>query len=402
MDRLKESACKQIERLAPRLKSISDSLWERPELGFKEVHANKILVDFLFDEGFSVAPGFVHRTGFKADFSNLKGGPRIGFLCEYDALPDIGHACGHNLVAEVSIAAAKATQVVVKEAGLAAEIVVFGCPAEEGYGGKIDMVRKGAFKDIDIALMAHTYTHDVVCPHLPARITAEVNYTGKCCHAIGAPWQGINALDAVVMAYQSLSHLRQHIKPSNTIHAIITKGGTRLNIIPHETTLQVELRADTMDELTELKRRVIACLQGSALQTGCKVVIDFANHEMKYNLLKNEALSRLYESNGKWLKTSFRSDDYHQTNVMGSSDTGNVSHVVPTIQPAFSVDTDAAIHSTDFMIKAGLPEAQWFALRAAKALAMTALDVIKKPEFLELIKADFDYEMRKDEDGSTK
>nr|XP_048275984.1 xaa-Arg dipeptidase [Myodes glareolus] len=342
-------------------------------------------------------------TSGVAELERLKqragpGALQLAFLCEYDALPALGHACGHNLIAEVGVAAALGLRAALE--GVAApppvKVIVLGTPAEEEGGGKIDLIEAGAFKDLDVVFMAHPSQEDAAYLLDVAEHDVTVKYYGKASHAAAYPWEGVNALDAAVLAYNNLSALRQQMKPTWRLHGIIKNGGVKPNIIPSYSELVYYFRAPSMKELQVLTKRAEDSFRAAALATGCTVEIKSEAHDY-YNVLPNKTLCSAYVENGKKLGIDFISEDAILNVPSGSTDFGNVSFVVPGIHPYFYIGTDALNHTEQYTEAAGSQEAQLYTLRTAKALAMTALDVIFKPELLEGIREEFKLKLQEEQ-----
>ncbi|XP_078145798.1 peptidase M20 domain-containing protein 2-like [Centroberyx gerrardi] len=381
-----------IDSLQDKLFGLSRDIWSCPELAYQETRAHDRLVRFFSeDEAWRVESHYKLATAFRATWGPAGGGEgdgvlNVGFLCEYDALPGIGHACGHNLIAEVGAAAAQGLKGAVGEQSeLPVRITVLGTPAEEDGGGKIDLLVAGAFADIDLVFMAHPAQQDV--PFLPgvALTDVTVKYHGKASHASAYPWEGVNALDAAVLAYNNLSALRQQLKPDWRLHGIIKHGGVKPNIIPSYTELEFYLRTPLFKDLCDLKAKAEACFRAAAAATGCQVEITSSSHAYS-NILPNATLANLYENNGKALGIQFQEES---NNFSGSTDFGNVSLVVPGIHPFFYICSDAVNHTEEYTEAAGAEEAQLCTLRTAKALAMTAVDVLCCPDLLRQVREDF-------------
>ncbi|KAM8914141.1 peptidase M20 domain-containing protein 2-like isoform 1-T1 [Spinachia spinachia] len=376
------------------LHALSRDIWSRPELGGNETHAHDTLVGFFSrDEAWTVQACYVLPTAFRASWGPVGGADgepalNVGFLCEYDALPGIGHACGHNLIAEVGAAAAlglKAALETQTELPQAVKITVLGTPAEEVIGGKIELILAGAFADFDLVFMAHPAQQDA--SFLPCITVDEVlvKYHGKAAHASAYPWEGVNALDAAVLAYNNLSALRQQLRPEWRLHGIIKRGGEQPNIIPAYTELEFYLRTPQVKDLCVLKAKAEACFRAAAVATGCRVEIIYPGH-CYYNILPNATLAKLYENNGKALGIQFQEQS---ANFTGSTDFGNVSFIVPGIHPFFYICTEAFNHTENYTEAAGAEKAQLFTLRTATALAMTAVDVLCCPDLLRQVREDF-------------
>ena len=366
-----EAAPEAIESNKDDLQALSEEIWRNPELGFEENKAHQVLTDFLEKKGFSVERGYCGiSTAFRATFGS--GGPNVCVICEYDALPEIGHACGHNLIAEAGVAAGLGVKAFLEETGSSGRLTVMGTPAEEGGGGKVSLIEKGAFEGIDLAMMVHPAPCDCVIPGVLATERVNVDFTGKAAHAASFPWEGVNALDAAVMAYTSISVLRQQMKPTWRVHGVIANGGVKPNIIPEKSTLHYQYRAPVLTELQQLKGKVNACFESAARATGCSTDIHPVGAFYR-DLQSNPALSQLYADNIKKLGVS---DCAYEGPLLGSTDMGNVSHVVPSIHPCFRVGNGEVNHTRDFTSVCNTPEAHCQTLRAAKSMAFTCINVL--------------------------
>ncbi|ERE83991.1 peptidase M20 domain-containing protein 2 isoform X2 [Cricetulus griseus] len=407
LELLKQRAAERIDEAAERLGALSRAIWSAPELAYEEHSAHCELTRFLEREppaaSWAVQPHFGLATAFRAEWATPEaaagpGALQLAFLCEYDALPALGHACGHNLIAEVGVAAALGLRAALE--GVAApppvKVIVLGTPAEEDGGGKIDLIEAGAFKDLDVVFMAHPSQEDAAYLLDVAEHDVTVKYYGKASHAAAYPWEGVNALDAAVLAYNNLSVLRQQMKPTWRLHGIIKNGGVKPNIIPSYSELIYYFRAPSMKELQVLTKKAEDSFRAAALATGCTVEIKSGAHDF-YNVLPNKTLCNAYMENGKKLGIEFISEDAILNGPSGSTDFGNVSFVVPGIHPYFYIGTDALNHTEQYTEAAGSQEAQLYTLRTAKALAMTALDVIFKPELLEGIREEFKSKLQEEQ-----
>ncbi|XP_049452326.1 peptidase M20 domain-containing protein 2-like [Epinephelus fuscoguttatus] len=393
---MKDTLQRCIDTHKDELHSLSRDIWSRPELAGNETHAHDRLVRFFSqDKTWTVETHYKIPTAFRASWGPVGGGGgggeqvvNVGFLCEYDALPGIGHACGHNLIAEVGAAAAVGLKAALeRQTGLPGpvKITVLGTPAEEDIGGKIDLINAGAFADVDLVFMAHPTQQDASFLPCVALDEVMVKYHGKESHASAYPWEGVNALDAAVLAYNNLSALRQQLKPDWRLHGIIKHGGVKPNIIPAYTELDFYLRTPLVKDLNDLKAKAEACFRAAAVATGCRVEMIYPYHAY-YNILPNATLATLYENNGKALGIQFPEQP---ANFAGSTDFGNVSFIVPGIHPFFYIGTDALNHTEEYTEAAGAEKAQLFTLRTAKALAMTAVDVVCSPDLLKQVRDDF-------------
>src|SRR5262245_58226013 len=267
VDALKIQVGEEVDRRAPLLLDASHRIHSHPELCFEEHHAHDLLTAILSDGGLDVERGaFDLPTAFRAT-AGTGSGPNIAVLCEYDALPEIGHACGHNVIATAGLGAALAAAVVADVTG--GRLVVLGTPAEEGGGGKIVMARRRAFDGIDAALMVHPADADLRSTSSLAVQQLHAVYQGKAAHAAAFPWEGRNALDGAVLGYVNVATLRQHILPTERIHGVFTKGGDKPNIVPREAATYWFVRSSTLASLEVLKARVLACLEAGAVASGC-------------------------------------------------------------------------------------------------------------------------------------
>lgn len=380
----KQAAAAVIDQMSEDLRAISLSIHANPELGFEERHAHGVLTEFLENQGFAVERGaYGMPTAFKAVTGS--GGPTVAILCEYDALPEIGHACGHNLMAMTGIAAGVAVKEVLGEE--TGTVVVLGSPAEEGGGGKVVMIEQGAFAEIDAALLMHPSPQDGVRPTLTGIQRCTVQFYGRNAHAAARPQDGINALDALVMAYNGVSMLRQQLAPDCRVHGVITKGGVRPNIIPDHTVAEFYVRSTDDARLVDLRARVQACFEGAATATGCRMEVEWDARPYR-PMDTNDALAVAFHGNAAGLGWELPPPDRPSPSG-ASSDMGNVSHVVPSIQPSYAIPCAAANHNAGFATAAATPEAHVAAIRAAKAMAMTALDALLRPDLLESARAGF-------------
>ncbi|KAM4694573.1 xaa-Arg dipeptidase [Discoglossus pictus] len=392
LEQCKQRAADIIQQESERLSTLSQDIWSQPELAYQERRAHDTLTRF-FSPDWEVQPHYHLDTAFRAQWGpHTEGTPHlhVGFLCEYDALPGLGHACGHNLIAEVGAAAALGLRGALESVVPArpVKITVLGTPAEEDGGGKIDLIEAGAFEDMHVVFMAHPAQEDAA--YLPdvAEHDVTVKYYGKASHAAAYPWKGVNALDAAILAYNNLSVLRQQMKPTWRVHGVIKNGGVKPNIIPSYSELEFYLRAPSRKDLAVLQEKAHACFKAAALATECKVELSTSGHDY-FNVLPNKALAKAYIENGKKLGMEFTTDDLVLNEPSGSTDFGNVSFVVPGIHPYFYIGSDALNHTEQYTEASGSKAAQFYTLRTAKALAMTALDVIFKPDLLKNIREDF-------------
>ena len=380
----KALAIKEIDRRARELRELALKLHANPEVGFEEVKAAGWLTDFLAAEGFEIKKGICEMpTAFEASYGS--GRPAIGFLAEYDALPEIGHACGHNIIATSSIGAALGVKAVLDS--LDGSIFVVGTPAEEVYGGKALMADRGYFRQLDAAMLVHPDNADIATAQALACQTLEVEFIGKPAHAAARPEAGVNALEAMLLSFAAINSMRQHIRSSARIHGIITDGGQAVNVVPEHSACSMLVRARDDDYLDELKERVLNCFVGAATATGAELRYEW--DEARYATMRNNMpMARLFQENMKPLKRNpllIESRD-----AFGSTDMGNVSHIVPSIQPYVSIAMGVPIHTHEFAAAAASEEGMRGMLDAAKAMAMTAIDLMAEPETMEKAREDFE------------
>ncbi|MBT2693502.1 M20 family metallopeptidase [Bacillus sp. ISL-55] len=392
INELKETIIGNVELNKELYLSTSHEIHERPEIGNEEFFASARLIKILKDEGFEVEKAVAgHETSFVARKKSGKPGPSIAFLAEYDALPGIGHACGHNIIGTTSVAAAIALSKVLNETG--GEAVVFGTPAEEGGpngSAKGSFVKHGLVEGIDAALMLHPSGQTRLTSSSLAVDPLDFEFIGKPAHAAASPHEGINALDGVIQLFNGINALRQQLTDDVRIHGIITHGGDAPNIIPEYAKARFFIRAATRSGLNEVTRRVKAVAEGAALATGAKLNIIAFQNEVD-NLLLNDRYNVVFKNVIEDLGESVATDEREG---IGSTDTGNISQVVPTIHPYIKIGPDNLVaHTVPFREAAASPQGDEALLKGAKALALTAFELITDQELLTDIKAEF--ELRK-------
>jgi amidohydrolase len=370
-DALKQRVCASIDARRDILLDISHRIHADPELGFAEHHAHDLLTGALVDAGVETTPGaFDLPTAFRAEAGSV--GPTIAVFCEYDALPDIGHACGHNIIAAAGLGAALALAEVVDDAG--GRVVALGSPAEEGGAGKVLMLQRGALDGIDAAMMVHPADRDLVSMDTLAIQQVSARYVDQSAHAAAFPWKGRNALDAAVLGYVNVAAMRQHISPKERVHGIFTRAGDRPNIVPREAETFWYVRAADMAGLEELNARVSACLRAGADAAGCEYHETWQPNPYA-ELRDNAPMVEAYIANTARLGRTVV-DSSVAGGVMGSTDMGNVSYVVPSIHPMIRVaPAGVSIHSPAFAEYAGAESGDQAVLDGAKALAMTVVDL---------------------------
>jgi amidohydrolase len=395
--KLKQRVCEAIDRRAAQLIETADWIHAHPEIGHQEVEASRRLAGMLQSAGIPVEMGTAGMaTAFKAELGGGGARPRVAILAEYDALPGLGHGCGHNLIGTSAIGAGLALKEVAPD--LAGSIWVLGTPAEESAapnsGGKVHMVNAGIFDDVDAAIMFHPGTETAVT--LDRSLAArgfEFYYHGRAAHAAGAPEEGINALDAVVLMYNAISVLRQQVRSDVRIHGIILSGGAAANIIPDYAAIRYRTRADDSDYLAEIVDRVVACAEGAARATGCK--LEWKEYMPGYeNTMPNKVLLELMTANLRAIGAQVNNE--RRRSGRGSTDFGNVSRRVPGIEARIAITDvlETPGHSVEFREAAGSDMGREAMLVAAKGLAMTAVDLLTNPEHLKRAKEVFDSDKR--------
>lgn len=386
IDELKERACAEVDAQRNALTDLSTRIHGCPELKFEEHRAAGWLADYLESVGFSVQR---HAYGLPTAFAARigSGQPRVAVLCEYDALPGIGHACGHNIIAAAGAGAGAALARLIPEAG--GTLVVLGTPAEEGGGGKIVMARAGAFDGVDAAMMVHPAGMDLAAMHVLAVSQFEVEYTGRAAHASAFPHQGINALDGLITAYNAIAQLRQHIRATERVHGIITDGGQAPNIVPARAAGEFMVRAANERRLAQIKARVDACFHAGAQASGAQMTIRTLGPDYS-DMYTNQPLSAAYTANLERLGRKVVDIAGVPAAVAGSTDMGNVSKLVPSIHPMIAVSPPTVpLHSEEFAQWSGSEDGHQAVVDGAKALAMTALDVLCSPQMLASVIAAF-------------
>ena len=383
----RETAAAAIAAASAQLRELSLDIHAHPEENYEERHAHAALAAFLEGAGWDVARS-AHgiETAFEASAGG--GGPVVAVLCEYDALPQIGHACGHNLIAASGVAAGLGVAAALRGHGIDGSVRVIGSPAEEGGGGKIKLIEAGAFERVGAAMMVHPGMADVISPTVLAIDTCIAEFRGRNAHAAAAPWEGRNALDALVHAYNGVALLRQQLRPDIRIHAVIHHGGEKPNIIPDRAAAEFYVRAEREHVLDRTIERVEAVFRGAAEATGTEVGIDWRGGRYS-NLASNAPLARRF--GGHFADQGVRALDLERPSGagFGSTDMGNVSHVVPSIHPIFRIEAESGNHTAGFTAAAAAESAHEAALRAATAMAATALDWLSDPALREAADADF-------------
>lgn len=361
-----------VEAAFPSLVALSEKLHANPETAWNEHQAVAWVSGYLAEDGFEVTTPFLGLdTAFHAHYGD--GPVRVGLCAEYDALPSLGHACGHNLIAAMSVGAALALASVADEAGLTVE--VFGTPAEEGGGGKIEMLERGAFHGLDLAMMAHPAPVDVAEARPFAVSHSEITFTGKAAHAAAYPEQGRNAADAFTIAQVALGLLRQQLPETVRVHGVMTDGGEAPNAIPERTRGRWYIRAGSLAELADLEPRIWRCFEAGALASGCEVSVRPESKPYAEFRTDERALAA-YRRNAEALGRSFDSGEQAGRMNRASTDMGNVSQVVPAIHPYIGIGSLPALnHQREFADHCVGRQAERAIHDGAIALAWTALDL---------------------------
>jgi amidohydrolase len=378
----KAGAQEKFKTVEQDLLSLSHRIHGHPELGFEEEKACVWVADALDNAGFRVKRGI---CGLETAFVATAGtGPlHIGICAEYDCLPQIGHACGHNMIAAMAVGAGIAAAKVADEAGLT--ISVFGTPAEEvgNASGKILMLERGAFAGIHAAMMVHPTPVEMLEGHLIACSMFDVHYTGKEAHASAFPEQGINAADALTVAQTAIGLLRQHIRQTDRVHGITTHGGDAPNVVPAHTSARYIIRAENLDELKDVRAKVHRCFEAGAVATGSKLEIrggDKPYADVKYD----HDISLVYKKNAEALGRDFPDLGVMAERITASTDMGNVSHVIPSIHPGIGINSlPASNHQPEFTAHCVRADADNAVLDGALAMAWTAIDIAQTPSLCE-------------------
>ena len=381
---MREAILKAIDDAADELIDLARKIHATPEIAFQEVKASQWLSETLERHGFEVQRGIADLpTAFRAERAASPGGPAVAFLAEYDALPEIGHACGHNLICTAALGAGIGLAAV--GSGVAGRVLVMGTPAEEGGGGKVLMLQRGAFAGIDAALMFHPADYTLTMRPSLASYRLKVKFVGKAAHAASAPYEGINALDALVQMFVNIGLLRQQLRDDARVHGIITYGGAAPNIIPDRAEAAFSVRATDSTYAAKVLGKVINCGRAGAAATGATF-----EHETEkgYEAMKpNRPLAGAIARHLKEL--GWAVDVLPQRVRMGSTDMGDVSHKIPSLHPYLAIGKSVSGHTLEFREAAKSDKAFRAMLAAAKVMALTGFDVMTNSNFLEQVRADF-------------
>lgn len=383
---MKEKLLAIINKLTPELDELSLQIYNNPELGYEEYNSCKLHKELLRKYGFNVTDNFSGvETGFKAEYKSNKDGITVAYMAEYDALPEIGHGCGHNLLGTVSTGAGVVLKQLIDEIG--GTVIVFGTPAEETSGAKITYVENHEFDNVDIALIAHPGSEYAKSGTSLALEPIQFEFFGQTAHAAAAPEKGINALDAAISTFNSINALREHMRSDSRVHGVIIDGGKAANIVPDYSKSQFYVRSATKSYNHELLERVKNCARGAALATGTR--LEITKFEFSYdNMVTNETLSNVFNEQIYELANITMNEPPKNT---GSIDAGQVSQVCPTIHPYFDITNDKGIagHTREMANCTLTPYAKEQMKNTIGALVMTAVKVITNPKLFEEIKLEF-------------
>ena len=370
---MKELLNKEVENLKERLVEISEYMYHNPELGNEEFKSSQKLISLLEEHNFKVEKEFLGlKTAFRAVYDSNKPGLTVGYLCEYDALPEIGHGCGHNMIGTMSAGAGIILSKILDEVG--GRIIVYGTPAEETDGAKVIFAEEGVFEELDAAMILHPSSKTTKSGTSMALYPLQFTYKGRTAHAASCPQDGINALNSVIQLFNGIDALRQHVTPDVRMHGIITNGGVAANIVPDEAVAQFYFRAAKKETVMELLEKVKKIAEGAALMTGA--TLEMERYELPYDdLVTNENLSEAFTENLKALGIT----EFEEDGTFGSSDIGNVSHIVPTIHPTIGICDSSVISHSREMADATISELGHERLiTGTLALAYTGYDVLTK------------------------
>lgn len=384
LEGLKEKAKSVVETLHSRIIEMADHIFDNPELSQKEYEVKKYLVTELKRNGFKVVEGVGGlETSFRAEFDTKKNGPAIAFIAEYDALPKMGHACHHHIIASSSVNGAIALSKLGDNLG--GKILCMGTPAEELMDAKGIMIRNGAFDKIDAGIMFHGGCKNNTNLIVLAVDGLEFTYRGKAAHAAAAPHEGINALDAVIMLFNSINALRQQLKDDVRIHGNIIKGGDAVNIIPASAVARFYVRSRQRRYLNEVIEKVKNCAMGAALQTGAELEVSVFE-DPGNDLLKNTLLIGEFEKNFESLGEKIDPEPF----LLGSSDIGNLSYHMPVLHPMVKTAGEGTTLHTDEFLNYGKSDVAYQGMiNGMKALLMTAVRVLEDADFLQNVRSEF-------------
>ena len=373
---------KAAEEYKGKILELSQYIYDNPEIALEEFKCSKKIVEMLKDEGFEVEYNFTEMPTAFVGRKKKGNGPVIAFMAEYDALPKIGNACGHHLIASMGFGAAVMLSKALDE--FDGEIILVGSPAEEIGEGKPFLIRNGIFEDVDVAMMIHPYNRTQYKMDVLAIGGIDFHFYGKASHASAQPESGINALDAVILFFNNINALRQQLRSDARVHGIIIEAGSVANSIPDKSKVRLEMRSKDQKYFFQLVEKVKKCAEAAALATGCR--LEWNHFEPNCDsLTTNENLLNLFKNNA----ASYNIEE-NPGKEMGSTDMGNVSQVVPSIHPWLKmVEDNAGLHTKEFLKGSTSEFAKDRTILGAKMLALTGYDLLKNPEKLIDIKKEF-------------
>ena len=380
------------------ISSINKQIHENPELAYEEYKAHDAFVSILQRLGFGVTPhAYGVETAFSAEFGS--GGRLLIFNAEYDALPGIGHACGHNLIASSAFASFLGVAAALKASGQPGRVRLLGTPAEEGGGGKLKLIAAGAYKDAAASMMVHpapghnlpNHIRGVSFVRMLANVKMRVYFTGRESHAAIAPWDGVNALDAVCLSYNAISMLRQQIRPSERIHGVFRSAGDRPNVTPANCCVEYYVRSETRAGAEKLWQRVLKCFEGAALATGCEIRVEPLNSYA--DVRPSAALCKAYL---EVMPEGTVSYDEPRDILAGSTDMGDVCYECPGFHGVFGIGTKEgeANHTKGFAAAAGTEDAFTRAVECGKGMALVGWKVLTDEEFAENMKREWEEDIQ--------
>lgn len=388
--RLWQAVERRARDLSGELNDMLHHLHAHPELAFEETIAQQAIVDLLARHGHTAQAG-VHGldTALRSSFSTPGYHPRlhptVAVMAEYDALPEIGHACGHNIIAAAGVGAyLAAVDTLADSVGIEGRVVLLGTPAEEGHSGKEYMIRGGALDGVDLAVMIHPFSYDIASHVWVGRRTLRATFTGIAAHASSQPFMGRNALDAASLAYQGIGLLRQQMPPSDRIHAVITDGGRRPSVIPDHTVMDIYVRSLLPEALVDLSSRIDDILDGAALMAGCQVEKDWDTHPPTLPVRNSETLAARWAVTQEHRGRTSLPAGVVPDSVAASTDFGNVSHLVPGIHPMVQIaPEEVALHTREFARHAASPAAEAATLDSVTGLAQMIIDILADEQLRE-------------------
>ncbi len=377
----KDRAREAFERHEQRLQDLSQWMYDNPEVGYEEYETSRLAAELLREAGLEVEyPAYGLDTAFAARIGSA--GPEVVICAELDALPEVGHACGHNIICTAGLGAGLALAPLADELGI--RVTVLGTPAEEKRGGKVDLINAGAFAGAAASMMVHPSPADSVDINALAVSHIEVEFIGKETHASFAPHLGVNALDAAVQAYVNVSTLRQQILDSDRVHGVITDGGSAPNVIPARTEMLWYVRAETDERLDELYPKVMACMEAAALATGCELRVSQTGHRYK-DMRNDQVMARLFQENSEVLGRPMPWSHETGKEGAGSTDMGNVSYEVPAIHPMLGINSLPAVnHQREFAAHTVSDDGKRAIRDGALAMAWTVIDLAEGDRWDEL------------------